>query len=178
MFPFKRSLTTNNRTPGVNSKKYILLHHTATGEGTINGVLNTLTKGSVSCHFVVDTNGDAYKIGSPDDILWHAGQSQWGSDIMLNQYALGIEIIGPLANGGFTRAQLVTVTRLVEHLMAVFNIPKENVIKHADITWVGSPSMQLWDGHSPARKVDVAASFFPNNDFSAWRQFLVPNQVN
>jgi len=98
-------------------------------------VLNTLTKGSVSCHFVIDVNGDAYKIGSPDDILWHAGQSQWNGLNMMNKYSIGIENVGPMSNGGFSRSQLIQCTRLVEHLMAVFNIPKENVLTHADITW-------------------------------------------
>lgn len=30
MFPFKQTLTTNNKTKGVNSKEFIVIHHTAT----------------------------------------------------------------------------------------------------------------------------------------------------
>ena len=161
MFPFKKTLTTKNITPWINSKKFIILHHTATGEGTINGVLNTLTKGSVSAHFVIDTNWDAYKIGDPNkDILWHAWISQWGDLSNLNNHSLWIEFIGPLKNGGFTREQLIIGTRLVEHLMAVFNIPKENVLRHKDI--------------APKRKIDIADSFFPNNDYVKWRDSLIP----
>lgn len=93
MFPFKASLSTKNITPGKNTKEYIIVHHTGTADGSIKGVLNTLTVGAVSCHFVVDTNGDAYKIGSPDDILWHAGTSEWAGKKNINSYSLGIEIV-------------------------------------------------------------------------------------
>ena len=77
MFPFKQLLTTRNASPGMNTKQYIILHHTGTPQGTLAGNLKTLTTGAVSCHFVVDGDGSAYKIGSPDMILWHAGDSQW-----------------------------------------------------------------------------------------------------
>ena len=95
MFSFKATLQTTQKTHGTNTKEFIIVHHTATGSGTIKGVLNQLTN-VLSCHFVVDTDGSAYKIGSPDDILWHAGESQWGKYVMMNNYSLGIEVIGPL----------------------------------------------------------------------------------
>ena len=44
--------------------------------------------------------------------------------------------------------------------MAVFNIPKENVLRHRDI--------------APKRKIDIADSFFPNNDYKKWRDSLIP----
>mgnify|MGYP000999310745 FL=1 len=83
---------------------------------------------------MVSTADEVFKIGSPDDILWHAGESQWGRFVMMNNFALGIEIVGPLSNGGFTDAQRKTVRDLIRHLMATFKIPKENVLRHRDIT--------------------------------------------
>lgn len=32
MFPFRKTLTTKNLTPGVNTREFIIIHHTATGE--------------------------------------------------------------------------------------------------------------------------------------------------
>lgn len=69
---YKETLETKNLSKGTNSKEFIILHHTATGEGSIKGVLRTLTVGAVSCHYVIDTNGDTYKIGDDNMILWHA----------------------------------------------------------------------------------------------------------
>lgn len=155
-YPFKATFSTNNKTKWVNTCQYIILHHTATWEGTLKGVINTLTKWAVSCHFVVDTNWDAYKIGDPKDILWHAGVSEWKGKKMMNNYSVGIEIIGPLSDWGFTDEQRHTVYWLTQHLMSVLNIPKENVIRHKDI--------------SPWRKSDVADSFW-NNKYKTYKDY-------
>lgn len=62
--------------------------------------------------------------------------------------------------------------------MAVYNIPPENVLRHADITWSGSGKRQLWDGKSPSRKTDVANSLWKN--FKSWdeyRRSIVPKAL-
>jgi N-acetyl-anhydromuramyl-L-alanine amidase AmpD len=137
---YKETLETKNLSKGTNSKEFIILHHTATGEGSIKGVLRTLTVGAVSCHYVIDTNGDTYKIGDDNMILWHAGRSSWGKRTDLNRYSIGIEIIGPLANGGFTDAQRVAVKALVRDLAEKYKLDETKILRHKDI--------------SPGRKVD------------------------
>lgn len=157
-FPFKQTLATKNVTPGKNTKQYIVMHHTGTYAGTVAGVLKTLTTGAVSCHFVVDQNGDAYKIGEPDNILWHAGVSEWNGLKDMNKYSLGIEFVGI---DSFTDIQKATGKKLVEHLMAAFNIPKENVIRHADI--------------APGRKTDINLNFIlPLKKWSDYQNTLTP----
>lgn len=97
----------------------------------------------------------------------------------MNHYSIGIEVIGPLSNGGFTREQQATVKKLIQHLMGVFNIPKENVLKHADITWAGSKDKKLWNWKSKSRKVDIARTFVDNYNGS-WGDFqksLISKQV-
>lgn len=182
MFPFKKTFDSPaERSKGTNTKKFIIVHHTGTKKDTINGVLDGLYRRPdyASCHFVVDWNGDAYKIGSPDDILWHAGQSRWGDLFGLNSCSLGIEIIGPDGAEGFTSEQRKTVRALIQHLMAAFGIPKENVLRHADITCETAHKKILWDGKVSARKTDVADSFW-KIDRTTWKQYqdsLVPKQV-
>lgn len=163
MFPFKKTFPSpDERSKGINTKQFIIVHHTATQEGTIKGVLDGLYRRPdyASCHFTVDTNGDAYKIGSPDDILWHAGESQWGKFVMMNNYSLGIEIIGPLTNGGFTDSQRKTVRDLIQHLMATFKIPRWNVLRHRDITSSRSSKGELAQPGDISRKIDVADTFW------------------
>ena len=80
MFAFTKTFPTpKEHTEGRNACKYIIVHHTGTGEGTVNGVIDGLYRRAdyASCHFLIDTTGDAYKFGEPTDILWHAGVSQW-----------------------------------------------------------------------------------------------------
>ena len=134
---FKRTIPTKSVTAGVNTCEYIILHHTATARGTINGVLNYLsTGGKASCHYVVDTNGDAYKIGNDKDILWHAGVSSWqgkSKNNSLNAFSIGIEVIGPLENDSFTDEQRNTVASLIKELAAKYGIPEERILRHKDI---------------------------------------------
>lgn len=164
MYQFKKLLETKNYSKGKNTCEYIVLHHTASKEWSINSAINTLTKGKVSCHFLCDVNWDLYKIGDPVNIMWHAGVSSWNWKRSMNNYSLGIEIIWPLSDGWFTDAQKAAVRDLVQHLMAVFKIPKERVIRHKDI--------------APKRKIDVLDTFW-NKEFATWADYqksLTPYQ--
>lgn len=153
---YKAEYATLNKSAGTNTCQFIVLHHTWTGEGTIRGVLNTLTKGAVSCHYVVDTNGDVYKIGNDKDILWHAGESAWGNLKNMNSCSIWIEVIWPLKNGGFTDDQRKSVETLIKELAQKYAIPKENILRHKDI--------------SPRRKTDIADSFW-NVYWKSWEEF-------
>lgn len=161
----KQKLFTSNKSKGVNTCDYIVLHHTATSEGSIAWVLRTLTVGMVSCHYVVDTNGDIYQIGEDKDILWHAGVSSWEGKEDMNRYSIGIEIIWPLKNGGFTDEQRIAVRGLVLDLMERHRIGKRQVIRHKDI--------------SPGRKIDVQDSFWngQHKTFAQYQDFLTAPPV-
>lgn len=152
---YKEILQTKNKTTGVNTCQFIILHHTATQEGTIEGVLSALTVGLVSCHYVVDTNGDVYKIWDDKDILWHAGISSWGKLKNMNRYSIWIEVIWPLKNEWFTDDQRESVKTLIKELSQKYGIPKENILRHKDIT---------------TRKVDIADSFW-NVYRKSWEEF-------
>ena len=173
MFPFKQDLSAQqvNYSKWIeNTCEYVIVHHTGTVQGTLWGNLKTLLglnrASEVSCHFIVDGDGSAYKLADPKLVTWHAWQSNWGSVIGLNYHSLGIETIGP----DFTQAQRDTVKKLIEHLMWVFKIPKERVLRHADITWQGSSKRILWDGKTKSRKVDIADSFW-NQICTSWQDY-------
>jgi len=155
---YKQILNTNNKTAGINTCQFIILHHTATAENSINGVIKTLTVGNVSCHYIVDTNGDIYKIGNDKDILWHAGESSWGKLKYMNLYSIWIEVIWPLKNGGFTNEQKVSVKNLILELSKKYAIPKENILRHKDI--------------APWRKVDISDTFW-NGEFKTFEDYKI-----
>lgn len=61
--------------------------------------------------------------------------------------------------------------------MAAFNIPKDNVIRHKDITHPNSKNRVLWKVGTRSRKVDPYDTLFPNSNFLDWRNALTPNKV-
>jgi N-acetyl-anhydromuramyl-L-alanine amidase AmpD len=78
----------------------------------------------------------------------------------MNAYSLGIEVVG---YGHFNQYQFIALTDLVQYLMGTFNIPIENVIRHADITQADTYTKAriLRDGQRSARKTDIGSDFFP-----------------
>jgi len=155
MISYKKYNTPN--TSGTsNTKEYIVLHHTGTGRNSINWVINWFTTWPVSAHYVVDTNGDIYKMNTDDDILRHAGMSERDGKSWMNLYSIWIEIIWPLP--GFTDAQRKSVRMLCLELMKAHIIPHTHIIRHKDI--------------SPGRKVDVDDAFWTGQywSYSAYQQ--------
>lgn len=139
--------------------KFIVLHHTASK--SLNSAYNILsgrTDRKVSCHFLVDTNGDIYQLSDLRFITWHAGESSWKGLTDLNRYSIGIEVVGI---DTFTDMQREKVKKLVEYLMLTFNIPADNIVRHTDI--------------APKRKTDINLNFFPERDFEKWKKSLLPN---
>lgn len=174
---YKKELKTANKSPWKNTREYIIVHHTATRAGSINSVLNTLTKWSVSAHYVVDVNWDIYKIWATEDILWHAWLSTWWKLTAMNKYSIGIEVIGWLWDP-FPKEQRKAVRELIEHLMDTFGISNANVLRHADLTHAKSKDKVLWDWKSPTRKIDISDLFW-NHWFKSWKEYqdsLKPNK--
>lgn len=164
---FKKILPTpTEHTLGVNKKLFIIVHHTGTKWWTINGVLDWLFRRPdyASCHFVVDINGDKYQIWKPDDILWHAWVSSWWKYKDLNNYSIWIEVIW-WAGEPFPFNQRSSTKELIQHLMALYNIPKENVLRHKDI--------------ASKRKTDISDDFW-NNKYKSWTDYqnsLIPKKM-
>lgn len=147
----------------VNTCQYIVIHHTGGGSYKWNlKVLSGNTARDVSCHFLIGPKGEMAKIGTPEQIQWHAGKSERGNLEFMNNYAIGIEVVdNPKADAKnrFTDIQFQKVIELAKHLMKAYNIPVENVLCHHSITWAWSKNKKLWDGVSSSRKVDISPTF-------------------
>lgn len=156
---FKQEFETKNKSIWKNTCEYIVLHHTWTKEWTLQGNINVLTwknqNSRVSAHYLIDTNGDIYKIWNDSDILWHAWTSTWKGRTNINRFSIWIEIIWPLSDGGFTDSQKESVAKLVQYLANLYSIPQENVLRHKDIT---------------GRKWDVADTLW-NWNFKTWEEY-------
>lgn len=181
MIDFTDKLSTTKKLKWKNTCEYIIVHHT--GGWSYKGNCNVLSwsNGDASCHFVIWPKGETAKIGDPSDILRHAWISSWWNLENMNKYSIWIEIVWPNSQWQFSNEQFRKLVELIRHLQKTYGIPKENILKHSDITslaWL-SEKKQLWDWKSKARKVDVAPSlrqsrWIPNrseflNIFFGWQ---------
>lgn len=140
--------------------QFLILHFTA---GGFNGSLKILTEGPVSSHYLVsegdrDTPPIIYQLVDENRRAFHAGQSSWKGQTMLNAASIGIEIVnlgyrdGP--NGrewfDFPKAQMDLVMELCRDIIKRHNIRPDRVIGHSDI--------------APGRKNDPGPKF-------PWKRF-------
>lgn len=162
---------TKNMSSGTNHCKYIILHHTGViGKWNLPILLGQRkTTTPVSAHVLIDRTGKAFKLADPSDITRHAWVSSRGYTKNMNDWAIGIEIEGTNLSG-FTNQQYAKVVDLVKYLMATFHIPKENVLRHADITRFWSQDMKLRDGVSTTRKTDVDRRLRSERGFANFKE--------
>lgn len=125
----------------------IVLHHTE--QDSVQESLDTLRSansgGKVSSHYLVGRDGDLYQLVADSERAWHAGGGRWGSITDLNSASLGIEIDNN-GDSPFTQPQIDTLLRLLGDLCNRYNIPRNQIIGHADL--------------APTRKADPSR-FFP-----------------
>ncbi len=90
----------------------------------------------VSSHYVIDEDGEIYRLVPEDMRAWHAGVSYWRGRFTLNDGSIGIEIVNPGHEWGyrpFPTAQMTAVLTLSQGILARHAIPAINVVAHSDI---------------------------------------------
>lgn len=146
--PVRNPLATWVPSPNFESRRAVIIVLHATEQGGVRESLDTLRTGNsggpVSAHYLVGEDGRIYQLVADDQRAWHAGGGRWGTITDLNSASIGIE----LDNDGsepFTEAQIASLLILLEDLCARLDIPRTQVIAHADL--------------APARKRDPGAHF-------------------
>ncbi|MBV9833571.1 MAG: N-acetylmuramoyl-L-alanine amidase [Alphaproteobacteria bacterium] len=135
----------NNHAPREAAIAHLVLHHTAQ---PLDVSLDLLRFGRVSAHYVVDVNGDIYRLVAEERVAWHAGLSWWGEARALNETSIGIEIVNMDGNvHDYPDAQREAVIGLCRGIFARHaGIAACNVVGHSDI--------------APKRKDDPGGRFF------------------
>jgi hypothetical protein len=133
--------------------KYIVLHHTATGRGSVESIHETHLKNKdkngnpwqgIGYHFVIG-NGDGMGDGEIEPTFrWrqqlagaHAGVNDY------NQQGVGVVLVGDFEQHHPTAAQLQAVKRLVGALSRDFGIPADRVIGHGDVKATECPGQNF-----------------------------------
>ena len=124
--------------------KYLVMHFT--GMKSLPEVIDRLRDpaAEVSAHYLIDEDGNIYRMVDEGKRAWHAGTSSWQGERDMNSASIGIEI----QNNGdkpFAAAQIDALIALSRDIMKRHNIAPENVVGHSDI--------------APDRKVDPGPHF-------------------
>ena len=135
-------------TRALSSIKYIVMHYTANDGDTDenNGKYFANNSVDASAHYFVD--GDSVTQSVPDNyVAWHCGANTYKHPKCRNSNSIGVELCDERRDGTIypTNNTIANALELVEYLMKKYNIPKENVIRHYDVTgklcpayWCGS----------------------------------------
>ena len=148
--------TTINYTKGNSGRKYIVLHYTGNSTDTARANTNYFrnTYRGASAHYFVDAS-TVYEVVDPDNTAWAVGRN-FGGDLFgkcTNGNSISIEMCstsGKISSGTFDNAVALT-----KYLMARYNIPADNVVRHYDVCAKHCPG---WPGWLP-------------NDQSIWKKF-------
>ncbi|HWL79936.1 MAG TPA: N-acetylmuramoyl-L-alanine amidase [Roseomonas sp.] len=90
----------------------------------------------VSCHYLVEEDGQVWALVPESRRAWHAGVSFWRGNTALNGRSIGIEVVNPGHEWGyrpFPALQMAAVAELCLEILARHPIPACNVVAHSDI---------------------------------------------
>lgn len=114
--------------------KYIILHTT---EGGFRGSFRKLKRRG-EAHYLVNTNGKVYRLIDRRRIAKHAGRSMWDGNRNIDNYSIGIEVVG-YHNKHLTDNQYRALGELLRQLQSIYGISDGNVLTHSMIAY-GAPN--------------------------------------
>ncbi|MDX2158984.1 MAG: N-acetylmuramoyl-L-alanine amidase [Hyphomicrobiaceae bacterium] len=133
---------------GVAKPDMLVLHYT--GMKSCRRAVDWLSRpeSRVSCHYVIDTDGEITQMVAEADRAWHAGVSAWAGHTDINSRSIGFEIHNPGHDDGypdFPECQMAAVASLARDVIGRQSIPPERVLAHSDV--------------APQRKIDPGEKF-------------------
>ena len=146
MVSITKNITTVNRTKGVNTKKYIVIHYT--GNRTDSALANanyfkSVNRGA-SAHYFVDKTS-IYQCVEDNDASWAVGVNYGKNNLfntVKNRNSISIEMC---SNGGKIADETYKNTvELTRYLMKKYRIPANNVVRHWDVCSKACPGWNGW----------------------------------
>jgi len=135
------SLRISDRLSPLNAKRpirphtrYIILH--TTEGGTLGSLRKVRRYGEA--HYFVTPSGEVYRIVDRRRIAAHAGRSMWEGRGPLDNYSLGIEVVG-YCDRDLTAAQYTALKELLRQLKALYRIRDVDILTHSMVAY-GRPN--------------------------------------
>lgn len=121
--------------------RYIVLHTT---EGEEEGSLQKIVRFG-EAHYCVSKSGKIWRIIDKAKIAKHAGRSMWEGRSPVDNYSIGIEVIG-YHNRDINDAQYAALRELLRQLKSLYKISDKNVLVHSMVAY-GRPNQFHQDNH-------------------------------
>jgi AmpD protein len=86
----------------------------------------------VSAHYLLTREGEVHQLVDEDDVAWHAGRSRLGKREAVNEFSIGIELVGG-EKWDYTEVQYETLAELIQDIRSRHNVPVENIVGHDKI---------------------------------------------
>lgn len=139
----------NDANRNANAIKYIVVHFVgATGGAEANCKYFQWTYRGASAHYFVGHQGEIWQCVLDEDIAWHCGAKVYYHPLCRNSNSIGIELCCRQNSNGtwyFEQATVNSAIELIKSLMAKYNIPVDNVIRHYDVTHKKCPEPYVRD---------------------------------
>ena len=120
---------------GIRKSTTLIILHTT--EAPAKSSLNKLSERG-EAHYCVVENGTVYRIIDRDREAFHAGRSMWNGKSNVDEFSVGIEVVG-YHNKQLTLAQLSALKELLVELKALYGIDDAHVLCHSHVAY-GAPN--------------------------------------
>ena len=166
---FKQCNSTNYKSGRTSEIKYIVIHYTSGNGDTAKNNADYFANNknlSSSAHYFVDENV-VWRSVEDVDTAWHCGAKTYKHPYCRNSNSIGIELCSRKDINGnyyFKDATVKNAAKLTKDLMAKYNIPAANIIRHYDVTGKMCPApmvndVSLWNKFknmisAPAKKLE------------------------
>ena len=146
---FKQAHVSNFTTGRTQSIMYIVIHYTANDGDTAKNNVDYYARESLkaSAHYFVDEK-EVWQSVKESDTAYHCGANSYKHKECRNSNSIGIELCSRQYEDGTYYIKPETVAngiKLTKELMAKYNIPEENVIRHYDVTGKICPAPMVKD---------------------------------
>jgi N-acetylmuramoyl-L-alanine amidase len=159
---FKQCNSANYKKGRTSPIKYIVIHYTSNNGDTAKNNVDYYSSAVVkaSAHYFVDEYDTVYQSVLDSDTAWAVGATKYVHPYCRNANSISIEMCSRNRNGSgrsatdngwyFKDETVNNAITLTKELMAKYNIPIENVIRHYDVTGKVCPApfandVTLWN---------------------------------
>lgn len=131
------------------SPDMILLHYTGmkTGDEALHRLTALASK--VSSHYVVFEDGRIVQCVAEERRAWHAGESSWAGETDINSRSIGVEIVNPGHEFGYSDFPLRQIAAVISLCKSITTrrgpISADRILAHSDV--------------APGRKMDPGEKF-------------------